>query len=62
MTVSVVAPGLSKSTAWAVELRCGAPESAASWEPWDAGSIPSPAQWVKDQGFPQLRLKSMAQI
>ena len=27
---------------------CGAMGSAASWEPWDAGSIPSLAQWVKD--------------
>ena len=28
--------------------RCGATGSVASWECWDAGSIPGPAQWVKD--------------
>ena len=27
---------------------CGATGSAASWERWDAGSIPGSAQWVKD--------------
>ena len=26
---------------------CGAMESAASLQPWDAGSIPGLAQWVK---------------
>lgn len=27
---------------------CGAIQLAASWEHWVAGSIPGPAQWVKD--------------
>lgn len=35
---------------------CGATESAAFLERWDSGSIPSPAQWVKDQVLPQLQL------
>lgn len=30
----------------------------ASWEPWDAGSIPAPAQRVKDHALPLLRLGS----
>lgn len=30
---------------------CGATESAAFLERWDSGSIPSPAQWVKDRGL-----------
>ena len=27
---------------------CGTTGSVASWEPWDVGSIPDPAHWVKD--------------
>ena len=28
------------------------------WERWDAGSIPHPAQQVKDPALPQLLLRS----
>ena len=34
---------------------CGATGLAASLEPWDAGWIPSPAQWVKEPVLPQLQ-------
>ena len=42
----------------------GATGSAVSWEDWDAGLIPSLAQWVKDLVSPQLwlRVASMAWI
>ena len=36
--------------------------SAASWECWDAGSIPSPAHCVKDPVLPQLQLKLQLQV
>ena len=38
--------------------RCGAAGPAASWECWDAGSIPGPAQPVRDAVLPQLPLRS----
>ena len=38
--------------------RCGATGSSASWERWDAGSVLSQAQRVKDPALPQLRLRS----
>ena len=39
-----------------------ATESVASLECWDAGSIPSLAQWVKDVVLPQLQLRSQLQL
>lgn len=38
---------------------CGAMGSVASWEQWNAGSIPG---WVKDPRLPQLRLTSQLQL
>ena len=29
---------------------------AASWEHWEVGLVPGPAQWVKDLALPQLWL------
>ena len=37
-------------------------ELAEFWECWDTGSIPGPAEWVKDQVLLQLWLKSRLQI
>ena len=34
--------------------------SEASWERWEAGSIPCWAQWVKDLALPQLQIRSQA--
>ena len=36
---------------------CGAMRLLVSWERWDTGSIPSPAQRVKDLALPQLSLR-----
>ena len=36
--------------------------SEASWEHWDAGSIPCLAQWVRDAALLQLWLKSRLQL
>ena len=36
---------------------CGTKSSTGSWEYWEAGSIPCPAQWVKDPALLQLRLR-----
>lgn len=38
--------------------RCGARGVAASWEPWDARSVPGLTQQVKDPALPQLWLRS----
>ena len=35
---------------------------AASWERWDAGSIPSLARWVKDPVLLQLWLRLQLQL
>ena len=35
--------------------RCGA---TASWERWNTGWLPGPAQWVMDLALLQLRLRS----
>lgn len=37
--------------------RCGATGSAVSWERWDKGSSPGPAQWLKDLALPWLWLR-----
>ena len=34
----------------------------ASWDRWDLGSVPSPAQWVKDPLLPWLQLRSQLQL
>ena len=42
---------LKKTVSKNMDIRsscCGAMGSEKSWERWDAGSIPGPAQWVKD--------------
>ena len=36
---------------------CGTAGREISWEPWDAGLIPSLAQWVEDLASPQLWLR-----
>ena len=41
---------------------CGAMGSAVSWEHGDAGSIPSPAHWVKDPVLLQQQLRSQLRL
>lgn len=36
---------------------CGKTGSAASWESWNVGLIPGPAQWVKHPALLRLRLR-----
>ena len=43
-------------------LCCGTMELVAPWESRDSGSIPSPAQWVKDPALLQLRFRSQLQL
>ena len=33
-----------------------------SWEHWDPGSIPRPAQWGEDPALPRLRLGSQLRL
>ena len=44
------------------ELPLWGNRSVVSWEHWDSGSIPSPAQQVKDLVLPQLWLRSRLQL
>ena len=46
-----------KSRCWWQSSCCGVMGLAVSWEHWDMGSIPSPAQQVKDLALPQLWLR-----
>ena len=41
---------------------CSTMESAASWEPWDVGSIPSPVPWVKDLALLKMWLRWEQQL
>lgn len=41
---------------------CGSARLAASWECWDRGSIPDPAQWVKGPALPQVWLTWKLQL
>ena len=41
-----------------LNFHCGAKGLVMSWECWVTGSIPGPAQWVKDLALLQLRLWS----
>ena len=41
---------------------CGATGLVVSWECWDTGSIPSPAQWVKDLALLKLWLRWRLQL
>ena len=43
-------------------FHCGTMGSAASWEHWNTGLIPGPAQWVKDLTLLQLWLSSWLQL
>ena len=40
----------------------GTAGSVASWECWDTGSIPSPAQWIMHLALPQLWFRSQLQL
>ena len=61
-TQGVVAWGAGVSKDDQGSSHCGAVGSEVSWECWDAGSIPSWVQQVKDLALAQLRLRSQLRL